>query len=280
MNILEKMKQPEAFSSSEQNIIDYMLSNPGFISSSSVRDLAKNTYTSPATVIRLYKKLDCESFTEFKVKFCTAAQNLAEDRYVDPNVPFQKSDSISEVAESLCALAINSLSESLSLFQENRIRRAVRKLYEATIIEVYALDPNLYYAELFQMDMLMRLNKTVNVYDACTYMKRSSRNPNAAHRVALLLSYTGETKEVIECCRNLRENRVYTISITSNDTNSLSGISNVTLLIPTLENNFTKIGLFSSKYAFLYMLDILYSGVYQIDYEHHRSSLERTDPNK
>ena len=68
--------------------------------------------------------------------------------------------------------------------------------------------------------------------------------------------------------------------------NSISDLSHLSLDIVSREKVFSKIGLFSSKYSILMVLDLLYSGIYRENYEENQrltnmeSSFLQTGPGK
>lgn len=268
MNILEKMSQKQFFSASEQAVIDHIAQDPNCVINASVKDLAAAAFTSPSTVVRLFKKLDCSSFSEFKIQFVSAVNQQQKHPAVDANVPFKRNDTLSQIGKNLEALCSDALHETLSLFQEKTYQKAVRKLNAAQFIDVYALGANLYFAKNFQLD-LMRINKKAVVLDSLIGMELNASNSDRTH-VALVISYSGESKELVDCCQILRKRGTFIICITSMGNNSISDVSHLTLDIVSREKTFSKIGLFSSKYSILMVLDLLYSGIYRENYEQNK----------
>ena len=56
MSILEQMQEEGDFTDTEKNIIQYILSNPSSLKEGTIGTIAKNTYSSNATIVRLCKK--------------------------------------------------------------------------------------------------------------------------------------------------------------------------------------------------------------------------------
>ena len=67
MRLLKAMQEGERFSSTEENIVEYILSHPAQISEMTTRELAEKTYTSPAAIFRLCQKLGLKGYNEFKI---------------------------------------------------------------------------------------------------------------------------------------------------------------------------------------------------------------------
>ncbi len=284
MNILEKMSQKRFFSNSEQAVIDHMAADPNCVVNASVKELAAAAYTSPSTIVRLFKKLDCNSYAEFKVQFISAIQQQKNRPSIDANVPFGEQDTLPQISKNLEALCSDALQETLSLFDEKSYQKAIKKLNLAQVIDIYALGANLYFARDFQLN-LMRIHKNVIVHDNLVAMELNAFSSDRTH-VALVISYSGESKTLIDYCQILRKRGTFIICITSMGSNSISDLSHLSLDIVSREKVFSKIGLFSSKYSILMVLDLLYSGIYRENYEENQrltnmeSSFLQTGPGK
>ena len=69
MLIIEKLKLKEKMSDNEESIADFILGLGEELKKYSTRNIADATYTSPATVVRLCKKLGFAGFDDFKKQF-------------------------------------------------------------------------------------------------------------------------------------------------------------------------------------------------------------------
>ena len=67
MSLLKKLEIAENFSESEKSIAQYILQNSEEVLNLSTIELAKKTYTSPATITRLCQKLDFKGYNDFKI---------------------------------------------------------------------------------------------------------------------------------------------------------------------------------------------------------------------
>ena len=235
-----------------------MAADPNCVVNASVKELAAAAYTSPSTIVRLFKKLDCNSYAEFKVQFISAIQQQKNRPSIDANVPFGEQDTLPQISKNLEALCSDALQETLSLFDEKSYQKAIKKLNLAQVIDIYALGANLYFARDFQLN-LMRIHKNVIVHDNLVAMELNAFSSDRTH--------SGESKTLIDYCQILRKRGTFIICITSMGSNSISDLSHLSLDIVSREKVFSKIGLFSSKYSILMVLDLLYSGIYRENYE-------------
>ena len=66
MSIMTQLEFELEFSQSEKQIAKYILNHGEEVLSMSVKELAKETYTSPATIVRLCKKIGLDGYNDFK----------------------------------------------------------------------------------------------------------------------------------------------------------------------------------------------------------------------
>ena len=93
MSIMTQLEFELEFSESEKEIARYILNHGDDVLSMSVKELAKNTYTSPATIVRLCKKIGLEGYNDFKIKYSAELQyDLHHSNRIDVNFTFEKKD--------------------------------------------------------------------------------------------------------------------------------------------------------------------------------------------
>ena len=91
MSIMTQLEFELDFSSSEKTIAKYILDNGEDILNLSVKELAKQTYTSPATIVRLCRKLGLNGYGDFKIKYSAELQyDLHHTDRIDVQFPFFK----------------------------------------------------------------------------------------------------------------------------------------------------------------------------------------------
>ena len=69
MSIMTQLEFELDFSHSEKEIAHYILNEGEKVLNLSIKELAKKTYTSPATIVRLCHKLGLEGYGDFKIKY-------------------------------------------------------------------------------------------------------------------------------------------------------------------------------------------------------------------
>ena len=266
MNMISKMNQHHFFSTSEKAVIKFILNNPDFLKSATTKDLAKETYTSPSTIVRLAQKLGCEGYSDFKIKFLSEAQDSKTQLFsIDANFPFHKNDSIQSISTNLSYLSIDAIQETTSLINFEDYEAAINILHKSSFIDIYGVGTNQHLAYNFALDM-KRINKEVTLAQSHQELIINATYSNLK-RASLIISYTGETKEILEYCKILKKSKSPMICITSIGDNSISDLCDITLNIVSNEKMFSKIGNFSSRLSIILALNILYAGVFEKNYD-------------
>lgn len=88
MFIIQKLETIH-LSSSQKEVAQYILDKKLEIEKLTIQELAHQTFTSPATIIRLAKKLGYEGYESFKKDFLEEQKYiLTHFNHIDPNFPF------------------------------------------------------------------------------------------------------------------------------------------------------------------------------------------------
>lgn len=253
------------FSQSEKEIARYILNNGEDILSMPIKTLAQKTYTSPATIVRLCKKIGLEGYNDFKIKYSAELQYEHHKDRVDANFPFDISDTPLQICHQLALLHQESIQDTIQLIDFKQLDSIVNLLHQHHDIDIYGSGNSLLAALSFQHKM-MRIQRNVNVKilnGEQTFMSYNS----TSNRIAMIISYSGETNELIHIAKILKEKQTPIIVLTSVGDNRLSHYANYLLHIGSREKIFTKIAPFSSQASMEYILNIIFSCVFQKDYE-------------
>lgn len=263
--IQDRMMQ-NTFTASEGVVIEYILEKKEEIESMTVEEIAKETFSSKSTLVRIAKKLNYNGWTELKNDFLKELDYLnASTISVDANIPFTNQDSLMTIANNIATLKKESISETLALLSHDQLRESLTIIENSKKIHVFAVSSNLLLADRFQHQM-KRINKDVSIhklqneilFDA--YLATSDS-------CAIILSYTGETSNLIEVSKQLTKNNVPIILLTSIGNNSLIKYSDIVLRVATKEKMFSKISNYSTDISIEYLLDILYSCFFNLNFE-------------
>ncbi len=85
----------------------------------------------------------------------------------------------------------------------------------------------------------------------------------------MIISYTGETNVGLKIGKKAKERGISTMAITSYGNNSLSEMCDVCLYVSTREKLVKNLGTFGLNVSVMYLLDVLYAGYFNRDYDSH-----------
>lgn len=276
MLITEKLRLKEIMSKTEGELADFFLQQGENLGKYSSRSLAEATYTSPATIVRMCKKLGFAGFDDFKEQFLEEIRYLDSQRgEIDVNFPFSKGDTLMRAANRIGQLYEETAKDTLSLLRHEELQKAVRILRSSQNIYVFSMGTALNQAECFREKML-KIGKQVTVSNNLNYQLYEA-DCLSVKDAAIIISYSGETAKTLQVAAACRKHRVSVIAITSFGENSLTKYSNCKLVQSTKESMFRNLGDFSSHLSTGLLLDILYAAYFLQDYDrHYQKKQEKT----
>lgn len=263
MLLTEKMKE-DIFSPSEKAIIQYMFEERENIEDKTTKQIAEVTYTHPSTLIRVAKKLGYNGWLELKEKFIEEIDYLNRNfKDIDANFPFYEEDNVMTIANKLAILSQMTVDDTLFLINHDELQKATNFLNQAEEIKVFALVNNLLICQDFKSHM-NRIGKKVTLCTVDQGYEAASSNQKTC---AIVLSYTGETSQIVDLLPMLRKRKTPIIAITSIGDNTLTKYADSIFRITTREKLYSKIGSFSSNISISFLLYVLYGCVFSMDYQ-------------
>lgn len=276
MLIIEKLNLKEKMSEGEESIADFILSLGKELYKYSTRNIAEATYTSPATVVRLCKKLDFKGFDDFKVQFLKEIEYLdLQYGKVNANFPFEPQDSMMKAANKISQLYDDTIKDSMALLHHDDLQKALRLLKYSQSIYIFSSGTALNLAESFQERML-KIGKNVIISNNLNYQLYEV-NCIPKGDIAIIISYSGETDKIIQIADKCQNRGIPIIAITSFGENTLSQKATCKLIMSTKESLFHNLGDFSTHLSIHLILDILYATYFLLDYNNnYQTKIENT----
>ena len=253
------------FSKTEREIVDYIIDQGMNIEKMSANEIARNTFTSAPLLVRIAKKLGYSGFNEFKSAYLKELAYMLEETDVDASIPFLLSDDLMTITKNLALLEKETIQDTEQLNHHDDLQHAIRLLEDAKTIDVYGVLDNVLLAKHFKA-LMMYIDKDVQVIDQVTGQKRSACLANKNH-CAIIISYSGQTREMVEVAEIYHKRQIPFISITCMAENSISRLANATLYLSSREMLHIKIGDFASTTSLKYLIDVLYAGIFSKNYQ-------------
>ena len=147
----------------------------------------------------------------------------------------------------------------MDLIDEEQLDKAINLLTNAKTIYIYSVGVS----GLVGLDFyykLSRINKRC-VAHTDTHLQLTSSVLMEKEDVAVVISYSGETKETLLCAKNAKEKNVPVIAITkASIDNKLDYFSDISLHVPYVEKSLRE-GAMSSRISQLAIIDMLFLGM-------------------
>ncbi len=257
MNLFQYVEQNYSkFTKREKLIADYLLLKERRILNMSAKEISEITGTSAPTVVRFSKKLGFNSLNEMKLSLSISFENNKSDKkfeYLDEDL------SVRNIINGIRQTFKNIVDVTSDLIKEDELEKAIEILINAKSIYIFGVGVS----GIVGLDFYYKLSRIGKrcVYHNDAHLQVTSSVLIEKDDVALVISYSGETREVILCAENIKKNNVKLISITkASIDNKLSNISDITLNVPYVEKSLRE-GAISSRISQLAIIDMLFIGM-------------------
>lgn len=257
-SIITKMEQGmETFTASEQKIAKYVLKNLREAMNLSIEEMACRSGISKASVVRFCKTLGLKGYQDFKIALSlNTAQNIKKEKILHEIINVD--DSTRTILDKLSIGSIQAIQDTSSLIDIKSLEDAIEAIHRSDQIQIFGVGASLIVA----LDAQYKFTR-INI-PALAFMDHHIQITAAVHLnekgVAIGISNTGRTKEVIECLKIAKEKGATTIAITQYGKSPIQDVADIVLFTANVENNFRS-GAMASRIAQLLVIDSLFIGV-------------------
>lgn len=254
-------------SGSRRAIGEFVLKEKGKLHQYTIQEIADETYTSKAALVRFAQTLGFSGWKEFLKAFMEELK-YQESHYtdVDPNFPFTGESRNADVINQLCSLQVESLLDTADLLEHAPLDPVVELLEKSARVAIFCLNPNLLLAQMFTRKMLSigRYIEIPNQGDVGMLAATLGEND-----CAIVISYSGSTvdHDPLNVLPRLKQRNVTVVGITSMGENYLRQNSDYVFTISSRERLYSKIATFATETSILYILNVLFSCYFKKNYK-------------
>lgn len=274
MSVLLKLREYKQLPNSENEVRVYILKNSNEVIKMSIQELASKSFTSPPTIMRLCKRLGLKGFSDLKIEIASELKTFETMTInIIDNATFKKTDTVKDIVNKITDITVKSIEETSLLADEKVLYEVAKGIMKADVIDFYGVGAsnNIAFDAAFKF---MRIGKIVGCLSLIDRQKIQAINSNKNH-FAVLISYSGETKEILEIAYILQNNNVPSVSITSRTENKLMNKTLYNLFVTSKESNLRN-GAIASRTSTLYMVDLLYTTCISLDFDNSFEMLKKT----
>lgn len=256
----------------EKSIISYILKNAKETSSMTIYQLADQTFTSPSSVIRMCQKIGFEGYKDF-TKALIYELAVREHSQTEEKKEITKADRIEEIVDKVTYKNIISLEDTKSMIDYEVIDNCIQLLRTCKNVCLFGMGSSLLVAKDAQLKF-MRLDKRCTVNDDWHVQLLTARYMSPED-LGIIISYSGQTHEMIECAKAMKENGVKLISITRYGTSPIVELCDYNIFVAANEA-IVRSGAMSSRISQLNIIDILYTGYVNTQFEKSLEQISKT----
>lgn len=264
-NILLKIRECYSeMNERDKRIASYFLENQSQTLQYSINEIAKNCDTNRSAIVRFCQLLGLDGFKDFKKRL--TSDSISEKKQNDN--PFRYSEiteneSITEITQKVIRNNVNSINDTFQILNPDAISAAVELLNRAHKIHFYGIGAS----GIVALDAERKFARIGKDCHACTdsHMQLILASNLTPEDAAVVISYTGITKDILQTVAQVKKSGAPVIAITKyRKNNPLSEQADIVLHISSTEWNFRG-GSLSSRIASLTVIDILFLSVISLE---------------
>ena len=266
MNLFINLKENKDLSKNERILANYILKHPEDVLKMSSKDLGKVCFVSTATVYRLCDKLGLSGFSDLKIKITSSLDDYRKsNENFNFDFPVNQFQTHYEIIQKIKEDYEQTLNLTANLFSLDQLRLIASAMKKAQIIDVYTSAGNINFALNFQFQM-QEIGKQVNV-PIDEYQQRLIAASSGENHLAIIITFGGRGILSDILPRILHKVKTPIVLISSYDYTFKDFDPDYQFYISSYENHYKKISSFSTRLSILYILDVLYTCYFKLDYQ-------------
>ncbi|MET7705131.1 MurR/RpiR family transcriptional regulator [Micromonospora sp. NPDC005413] len=263
-----------SLSPAEQRVARLVVSDPAAAARRTITDLATAAETSEATVIRFCRSVGMDGYPQLRIRLAAEAARRIEPpdaRVVGGDIPPG-----ADLAQIIATIAFNdarAVEETAEQLDPAVCEQVVEAINGAGRIDIYGAGASGFVASDFQQK-LHRIGRIAfyfpDVHTALTSAALLGRGD-----VAIGISHTGTTSDVIEVLEQARTRGAVTVALTNFPRSPITEVADFVLTTAARETTYRS-GATASRLAQLTVVDCLFVGVAARNRSKARKALEAT----
>lgn len=278
MAILEALEEKDGFTDLEAQLADYIVQHADDVVRMKITDLAKASYTSNATIIRLCRKAGLDGYCSFRIGLASEIEKRrARTSQVDADHPFAEGSNVKTVVSSITRLTREAADISYAAIDAYEVERVARAIRSAGHVYLFGYGDS-------EVSCMAFANMLIKLGVRCTLGNLLGESSAVAHSVrkgdvVFVVSYRGRALDHLERVIPIMKEHKAVLVLVSAVAKPI--LFDYALRFPVRESveGFDKIGTFYSQACIRFVLNCVYAELYELTYEQsssHKLAIERT----
>jgi DNA-binding MurR/RpiR family transcriptional regulator len=240
----------EVFKPAERSVAQFVLDNAERVMQMSISEAARDIGVGESTVIRFCRAMGYKGYQEFKLRL---AQDLVEPvEYIHENISF--ADRTEDLAQKVFQTNVRAVEDTMKALDPGMVEVAAKALAGARRIDIYGVG----YSSLTALDAKLKFARLGLVADSYgdAHLQAMAAALLGRGDVAIGISHSGSTRDVVDALTAAHKSGATTISITNFSPSPITRASDVVLLTASPES---PLGgeVLTSRIAQLCVIDVL-----------------------
>lgn len=257
------------FTQSEKQISEYFLHHLQEVSISSAKELAAHCGTSAPTIVRFARTLGYSGFPALKMDILMTEKSAIDDLTEE----IEQNTTVTKLVATLYSHRCATLDHVRSLIDEAVVEQAADAIERAEHVYLCGIGGSGIVCQDLQQK-LSRIGIRV-LYCQDIHVLLSSFSGMKENDVLIAVSYSGQTKDIIETVKVAKERKAVVIGITQLGKTPLQKISDLSFHVP-IEEKTIRAGAISSRDSCLFISDTLYLSLVSRHLNDHKKTLQET----
>lgn len=277
-NLLVKIRESYCeLGEKDRAVADFILSNENEIPRLTIRQIAEGSQASQAAVVRFCKLFGSDGYKDFRRRL--TADILEQAMNPQPVSSYTTADlegdeNLEDIVERITAHNMRSISETKNLLDYAVLDKAITMLANAPRIDFLGCGAS----GIVAMDAhqkFIRIGKTCNASQD-SHIQLTLASSLRPGDVAVVISYSGKTKEALENAMVAKERGAYVIALTKyGSDNPLAKLGDIVLYTTSSETAYRSSAT-SSRITQLTLVDILFYGTLSRGIDTYQNNLENS----
>ena len=260
-----------ALAPAEQRVANAVLADPGGVAAMTISELAEVASTSETTVIRFCKQIGVPGYPQLRLQL--AAQSAQENIRPEVGGDIEPGDSLADVVGKVAFADERAVRETAQQLDVDALSKVVAAVAKAPRVDLYGAAASSFVA----LDLQQKLHRIRRVAFAWSdvHVMLTSAALLGEDDVAIGISHTGTTIEVVEALEEAAKHGATTVAVTNFPRSPLAKTADLVLTTAARETTYRS-GAMASRIAQLTVIDCLFIGVAQQVLPDARKALEET----
>ena len=261
-----------SFPAAERRIAASVLEDPKKAIHCNITELAKQSGTSQAAIVRFCRRLGMKGYSDFKIRLSQDVFRLSNEHLPQDLTPDTEMDPV-RVVKGVIGEIQRNLDRLESICDIHLLIRASELIRSAKYTGLFGIGAS----GLVAQDLYQKLTRTGF---HCTAPVDTDLQIVAAVNLragdaAFIVSYSGESPAMLRCAEMAKNNNAGVITLTMESSNSLRAMADIPLLVPSLEPVYRS-GATVSRLDQLAVVDMIHFLILSKDPDNAAKALEQT----